>query len=663
MRRSLAATILAGVCLLSSASPAAAALRHSVSARQPTTRQLTAGLRTHHGQLTAGLRTHSSTATTSTATSETPVPVAPSIVPPTGRRLSSDDVLEIAGRLPRMRRLRADYRRSYDGAYLKGPGRWQVSYFSHQGKEIGQVIVSDASGRVLEQWTGFQVAWTMARGYPGAFGKHVNALYVWLPLCALFLLPFIEWRRPFALRHLDLLMLLSFSVSLAYFNHGEIYKSVPLTYPPLIYLLVRMLLLLRSRSRPRPLRIWIPAPWLAMGVVFLLGFRIGLNVTDGNVIDVGYAGVIGAQRITHGLPLYGHYPSDNEHGDTYGPVNYEAYVPFEQVFGWSGLWDDLPAAHAAAIAFDLLAVALIFLLGLRIRGPTLGIALAYAWVSYPFTLFALESNSNDALVAVLLLATLLVASSPPARGVFAALAGLTKIAPLALAPLFATHGLRELPVQAGGHAPSPEQVSPATVPVSASRRARALVLFALAFALTAVVVSIPALAHDSLHEIYERTIAYQSNRGAPFSVWGLYGGLKGWQTVVQAAAVALALGLAVLPRPRGLPALAAAAAAILIALQLGLEYWFYLYIPWFFPLVMIALFAGPALTAPADPVPGLADDLPAQEQSPGATAPPPVVAASAPAQLSRRATAASSGSPRRSATGPLRRSESAPASA
>ena len=184
MRRSLAATLLAGACLLQAATPAVGASGHTVAPPQ----------------LTAGLRAHSTATTTSATDSETPVPVAPSIVPPAGRRLSPDDVLEIAGRLPRMRHVRADYPGSYDGAYLKGPGRWQVSYFSRKGKEIGQVIISDASGRVLEQWTGFQVAWTMARGYPGAFGRHVNALYVWLPLCALFLLPFIEWRRPFALR-------------------------------------------------------------------------------------------------------------------------------------------------------------------------------------------------------------------------------------------------------------------------------------------------------------------------------------------------------------------------------------------------------------------------------------------------------------------------------
>jgi len=50
--------------------------------------------------------------------------------------------------------------------------------------------------------------------------------------------------------------------------------------------------------------------------VFLIGFRIALNVTDSNVIDVGHAGVIGAQRLVHDKQLYGRYPSDNEHGDT-----------------------------------------------------------------------------------------------------------------------------------------------------------------------------------------------------------------------------------------------------------------------------------------------------------------------------------------------------------
>jgi hypothetical protein len=523
--------------------------------------------------------------------SNAPIPVPPSNTPPAGRRLSANQVLAIAGALPKMRAVRAKYPGSYGGAYLKMPFHWQVSFFSRNGKkEIGQVILDDLSGRVLEQWTGFQVAWSMARGYTGAFGRHVNALYVWLPMCLLFMLPFFNFRRPFSLLHLDLLVLLSFSVSLAFFNHAHIYASVPLVYPPLLYLLARMLALMRRRGRreTRPLRLLVPVPWLALAVVFLIGFRIALNVTDSNVIDVGYAGVIGAQHVSHGTPLYGHFPTENEHGDTYGPVNYEAYVPFEQVFGWSGSWDDLPAAHAAAIFFDLLASALLFLIGRRLRGPTLGVALAYAWVAYPFTLYTLESNSNDTLVAVLVLAAILAASYRPKagslRGAFAVLAGLTKFAPLALAPLLATYDMR------------------AEHPGSLRKRARRLAVFCAAFVIVGALVSIPALSHDSLHTIYERTIAYQSDRNSPFSVWGLYGGLGGWQLAVQLCAVVLAVALAVVPRRLDLVGLAAACAAIIIAVQLGIDHWFYLYIPWFFPLAMLALLG--RFSVPARPAAG-----------------------------------------------------------
>jgi hypothetical protein len=591
--------------------------------------------------------TGGSTTTTQATVSESPVPVPNSNIPPAGHRLSANKVLAIAQALPKMQAVRAKYPGSYGGAYLKGPARWQVSFFSKKGaKEIGQVIVADASGRVLEQWTGFQVAWSMARGYPGAFGRHVNALYIWLPLCLLFVLPFVDPRRPLSLLHLDLLVLLSWSVSLAFFNHARIYASVPLTYPPLIYLLGRMLWLLRrpraGRPRPRPLRLLIPAPWLALGIVFLLGFRIGLNVTDANVIDVGYAGVIGADKIVHDRALYGHWPQDNEHGDTYGPAAYESYIPFEQVFGWSGTWDDLPAAHAAAVFFDLLALGLIFLLGLRIRGPTLGIALAYAWVAYPFTLFALESNSNDTLVAVFILAALLLASSPPARGVFAALAGLTKLAPLALVPVLATHGLF---TGSGAAALDPTaarsgtavglhggaaQAGAASRRRRARMRARSLTGFFAAFILTAAIVSIPAITHDPLRTIYERTLEYQANRRSPFSVWGLYGGLHGVQTAVQVAAVALALALAVLPRRPDVVGLAAACAAIVIATQLGVEHWFYLYIPWFFPLVMIALLgARPERSPRAAP----ADAPPATRSWEAQTGAPAPDAASEPARL------------------------------
>jgi hypothetical protein len=334
----------------------------------------------------------------------------------------------------------------------------------------------------------------------------------------------------------------------------------------MLYLVVRMLLLANGRGRPRePLRLLVPPSWLAIGIIFLIGFRVGLNVTNSNVIDVGYAGVIGAHKLVHGMPLYGHWPSSNAYGDTYGPVNYFAYIPFVQIFGWSGVWDSLPAAHAASITFDLLTALALFVLGCRLRGRTLGIVLAYAWVAYPFTLFVLASDSNDSLVALLLVLMLLVASSAPARGVAVALAGLTKFAPLALAPLM----LRGPDGRA---------------------RPRSVLLYSLAFAATAVAAFLPVLLHDNLLPFWRDSIEYQSTRSSPFSIWGLYGGLSIEQHVVQGAGVALGLVLAFLPRRRDIIAVAALAGAEIIVIQLGITYWFYLYVVWFFPLVIVALF-------------------------------------------------------------------------
>jgi hypothetical protein len=480
--------------------------------------------------------------------------------------VSGPQAIAIASRLA----LVVGEKRTHPGSFVQvtSPvaGQWQVAFYAHD-HEFVQVIVDAASGRVLGEYTGIQIAWTMARGYPGAFARHLDALYIWLPLSFLFIAPFIAWRRPLRMINLDLLALSFFSVSLAFFNHGDIYQSVPLSYPPLVYLLIRMLWLARRTTERPSLRLNVGVRWLVVGVVLLTGFRIALNVVDSTVIDVGYANVVGAQKVIDGKAIYGQFPTTITRGDTYGPVSYEAYVPFVGLWGFSGRWDDLPAAHAAAIVFDLLALALLFAIGWRIRGPATGVVLAYAWAAYPFTAFALESNSNDALVAVLVLAALLAATAPATRGVFAALAGLAKFAPLALAPLLAFGDLRE-------------------------RGLRSLVRFVVGFVLVGALAAIPALAHNSLSQIYQRTIVYQADRSAPFSLWGLYGGLHGVQTAIQVIAIALVGLLAVAPRRPGVLGLAACSAALLIAVELGVTYWFYLYIPWFFAPAAVALLSG-----------------------------------------------------------------------
>ena len=81
----------------------------------------------------------------------------------------------------------------------------------------------------------------MARGYEGAFGRKWNSPWLLVPLGLLFLLPFVDFRRPLRLLHLDLLVLLGFGVSHVFFNRGDIGVSVPLAYPVLLYVMGRML--------------------------------------------------------------------------------------------------------------------------------------------------------------------------------------------------------------------------------------------------------------------------------------------------------------------------------------------------------------------------------------------------------------------------------------
>src|SRR3954452_3629172 len=451
------------------------------------------------------------------------------------------------------------------------PRQWQIDYFDAGGMDVGQVVVDDAGACVLETWTGTQVDTKLARGYPGAVSGDVNHLWIWLPLCLLFLAPFVDPRRPLRLIHLDLLALLGFSVSLAFFNHAKIEASVALVYPVLAYVFLRMLIAgfrpAETRDRLLPVA---PRGLLVAGIVVLVGFHTAYVAAEGKVIDVGLAGVIGADRLTDGDDVYGPGASSGMpiRGDVYGPVDYVAYVPFEQAFPWSGHWDEVSAARAAALGFELLTALALFALGRRVRagpeGTTLGISLAYAWLAYPFTMYALGSSFNDGLVAFLVVCSLLVLSSAPARGALSALAGLTKFGPLILAPLFAA-----------GHG---------------DRRPRTLVLFVLAFLAAAAVVTLPLVPDGGFRELYDRSLGYQASRGSPFSVWGQAPSLHFLQTASKVFALALAALFFFVPRRRTTIQVAALAAALLIAVQVTANHWFYPYVVWFAPLVLVALF-------------------------------------------------------------------------
>jgi hypothetical protein len=451
-------------------------------------------------------------------------------------------------------------------------GQWEVAYFTG-GEEVALVIVDRESGEVRESWTGDQVAWKMARGYSGAFGHKLNAPYVFLPLCAIFLLGLVDWRRLWRVANLDLLVLLGFGVSHFFFNRAEIGVSVPLQYPVLLYLLARALWI-GFRGRGEGLRPVWPVAWMLVAALFLMGFRVGLNLADSGAIDVGYASVVGADRIVHGEPIYDNFPDDVSQGDTYGPVNYVAYVPSELIWPWSGSWDDLPAAHGAAVTFDTVTFLLLIVLGIRIRpgpaGRRLAAILAFGWAAYPYTAFALESNSNDTLVAMLLVATLLLLARPLARGAMAALATFAKFAPALLAPMLLTYESRK----------------------------RSVLLFALSFGVVSVLVMLWPALDPGLNTFYDRTIAYQSDRDSPFSIWGQVPSLEPLRIAILAGTGVLSILLAFRPKRKSLVQLAALGAALLIALQITMHHWFYLYIVWFYPLFLVALVVGSDLGKP-----------------------------------------------------------------
>ena len=522
--------------------------------------------------------------------------------------LTANQAFVVASRSARIKSWIGQYSHVTHSSDL-GPLRvWTVDYYSGDD-QIAEVHVQDATGQAYEVWTGPQVGWMLARGLPDAYGRKVNRGFVLWPMSAIFLAGLVNWRHLRSLRTLDLIATVAFVASLVEFNHGDIFRATPLVYPPLVYLAARMVWI-GTHPRPREVRVGETHLLLLIALVFgLMGFRLGLNNQDSNVIDVGYAGVAGASRLIDGVLPYGHMPDKTAkpcggkysngdpkayiqsngqcespigQGDTYGPTIYLTYIPAVAILGWSGLWDSLPAAHVTASAYDLLAIAGLLVAGWRLASPRIGLLLAFGWAANPFTLYALNMNTNDALVGALLAWTLAALSVPALRGALLAAASLTKFAPLALLPLFAS--LRNKFATLAGFA------------------AAGLVLL-----------SMLALESNGISLFWHRTLDYQLGRVTPMAIWTLPSYHPGWPDITwlqHALQFLVAVGivlLAVFPRgPKDAVAVAALGGAAVIALQVTASYWFYPYVCWWLPLVLAAVLlprAGAEAEAAPEPDP------------------------------------------------------------
>jgi hypothetical protein len=455
-------------------------------------------------------------------------------------------------------------------------GEWTVRFYVDEkgavggrptdyGKEIATVGVDDKSWVLNYVYTGDQVGWNMARGVKGAYGKQANYWWVWLPLSLAFAAAFWRTDRLISLRNLDIVALLGFLVSHGFYRQGIVIEAVVLWYPPLVYLFIRTLLMGFGIGERVERTSNLPM-WLLMVLAGLAGGLVmSLNV-DARVIDVGYAGVVGADRILDGTIPYGNMPSDVGTGDTYGPLNYLLYVPFVLIFGYSGEWDFLPAAHALTLFSFVAGAMALFITGYRLSGREGAAALIFAWAAFPYTVYATNNNTNDIIVAAVAAIGLAAAASPIARGASVAAGFAVKLYPLILGPLWISYdGLKRKPI------------------VDFVLGGAGVIL------LTFWVVLLDGHPFQAIELFYERTLAFQGDRISPWTIYTQVPQLAFLQKPVTAAVIFLGLLVAFVPRRKSLRRLAALSAALVIAFQLTVNYWFYAYIVWFEPFVFVAL--------------------------------------------------------------------------
>ena len=241
----------------------------------------------------------------------------------------------------------------------------------------------------------------MARGIPGQFGRAVNAPWVWIGLCALFVAPFCAPAPADAARGsrraagvLGVVRVLRGRQS------GRLGAlGVPAAARTCSVACCGSRSGRHGAARSRS-RVLAAACSCMLGLVFLVGFRVALNVTNGNVIDVGYASVIGADRLLHGEPLYGGVPARQPARRHLRPARLRRVrsvrprVPVGRHLGRPAgrprrgdrvrprrAW---PACGSPAAAS---------------AGARSAVLLAYLWAACPFTLLVANSGANDALVA------------------------------------------------------------------------------------------------------------------------------------------------------------------------------------------------------------------------------------------------------------------------
>jgi hypothetical protein len=396
----------------------------------------------------------------------------------------------------------------------------------------------------------------------GAFTLH--PLFIAVPWAACFVAGLLDWHRPWRIEHLDLLALAGFFPVAMLLSDDLSEPGLWLAAACLGWLFVRLAGAALGAWPMPELRPSISPRRLGPAIVILLLVRAA-SLGGSNILDVGQASSLGAWRILHGLHLYGALSWTGRgrfriyRPDSYGPFAYYAYIPFVAVF------PPAPAVVATllpALCFDVLTLAGLVKLGRRLGGRPLAQAFVFAYLLYAFPDLSLMAESNDALIAALCVWTIVAAERPVARGLLIASAALTKFVPALLALQF---------------------LGP--------RRGRCRYVLTLAASLAAMLAW--PLISSGPAQVVNSTVGYQliqRGSGIQFSIWTYLPQVATAARLVLAVVlVLLALSPMVRAGVRGARHDAALAAALLIGGQLLLGYWFYSYLTWFYPLLVIAI--------------------------------------------------------------------------
>jgi Glycosyltransferase family 87 len=406
-------------------------------------------------------------------------------------------------------------------------------------------------------------------------------------LCALFVVmaAVAPWRR---LRNLDVVVTLSLVVSVVLFQRRYVDLSILVAALAMLYLLLRcawrglgpvpasvptMPLLAAVTPGLDPARRvrWLRALLVALAFVY---FMIGVSSPD--AVDVIYAVMEGATKLIHGVLPYGHLPPGIIHGDTYPILTYALYTPIALAAPVSSVWDSVNGGLAVAVLAALAAAWAVFRLTVggrpRASRPVeveeAGLRAALAWLAFPPLLIIVSTGTTDVLLAVMLLAAILLWRRPAACSAMLAFAGWFKLAPFALVPV-------------------------SLAPLHGRQLAKAIA----AIALVSLPMVVLLLALGGLHGPREmiHAVSYQFTRGSEQSLWSALG-IDGVQPLGEGCVLGLVAAAVV--RLRREPTLAndrsrmaALTAAILIGLQLSADYWAFLYLAWFVPMVGVSVLA------------------------------------------------------------------------